>query len=82
VHHGIAFLACQGIVYLPLSIINVDYLTLLLCILERRLSAELNSFATLTGIPTFFAKAGLWAAAAIVLRCLGDLEGISSLSLA
>jgi hypothetical protein len=46
------------------------------------LSAELNSFATLTGIPTFLAKAGLWAAAAIVLRCLGDLEGISSLSLA
>src|SRR6266436_911771 len=41
-------------------------------------SARLNSFATFVGIPTFLAKLGLWAAAAMVRACLGDLLGIRS----
>jgi hypothetical protein len=39
-------------------------------------SAWLKSLATLGGMPTFFANAGLWAAAAMVRACLGDLLGI------
>jgi len=41
-----------------------------------RWSALTNFLATDTGIPTFFAKAGLCAAAAIVLACFLDLLGI------
>lgn len=39
-------------------------------------SALLNSFATLPGMPTFLAKVGEWAAAVIVRAYLGDLLGI------
>jgi hypothetical protein len=35
----------------------------------------LNSLATDMGTPTFLANAGECAAAAIILRCLGDLLG-------
>lgn len=45
-------------------------------------SAALNSFATLAGTPTFFAKAGLCAAAAIRRAWAGDFEGMVGLDLA
>src|SRR6266404_2893340 len=73
------------LLYLPRDAFEVDrvgvlrlshYLPFLGLMVPLPVSARLNSLATLVGMPTFLAKAGLWAAAAIVRACLGDLLGI------